>query len=189
MADIGLTPRSSLQNLPKPQNLGFALSEAAPVSRFIFRGGADARGSCSIAFRLELPQKLGLAIERQDRAALWLGPDEWLLLASGTDAEPVSMTIAASLGETPYSLVDVSHRQLGIIVQGANATRALSAGCALDLRQREFPIGFATRTLFDKTEIVLWRRQAELFHVEVWRSFALHLTAALAEAASRAPRR
>ncbi len=41
----------------------------------------------------------------------------------------------------------------------------------------------ATRTIFDKAEIVLWRRAATTFHVEVWRSFAPYLAASLAEAA------
>jgi len=30
----------------------------------------------------------------------------------------------------------------------------------------------ATRTMFMKADIVLWRTGAETFHIEVWRSFA-----------------
>ena len=183
MADVWLAPQSSLENRAMPRSPVFAMSETAPVGRFLFRGDEGARKSCSIAFRIELPQKLGLAGEGSDRAALWLGPDEWLLLADGTGGEPTSMTIGVAIGDIPHSLVDVSHRQVGIVVEGAGAARALSAGCPLDLRQREFPVGFATRTLFEKTEIVLWRRRAESFHIEVWRSFAPHLAAVLAEAA------
>ena len=47
----------------------------------------------------------------------------------------------------------------------------------------------ATRTIFDKAEIVLWRRGEFAFHVEVWRSFAAYLVAALTEAARGAPER
>ena len=52
---------------------------------------------------------------------------------------------------------------------------------------KAFPIGMATRTMFDKAEIVLWRRAATTFHVEVWRSFAPYLAGSLAEAARGAP--
>ena len=45
----------------------------------------------------------------------------------------------------------------------------------------------ATRTIFDKAEIVLWRREVLAFQVDVWRSFASYLVAALTEAASGAP--
>ena len=45
----------------------------------------------------------------------------------------------------------------------------------------------ATRTIFDKIEIVLWRRGAREFHLEVWSSFAPHVAAYLIEAARGAP--
>ena len=45
----------------------------------------------------------------------------------------------------------------------------------------------ASRTLFDKAEIVLWRRAGREFRVEVARSFSPWLAAALGEAARGAP--
>ena len=95
--------------------------------------------------------------------------------------------IEAALETIPHSLVDVSHRQLALDVGGAVAARAISAGCPLDLRISAFPIGVATRTIFDKAEIVLWRRAETAFRIEVWRSFAPYLVAALAEAVRAAP--
>jgi sarcosine oxidase subunit gamma len=91
------------------------------------------------------------------------------------------------LDGTAHSLVDVSHRQIGLIVSGPAAARALNAGCPLDLDVGAFPTGMATRTLFDKAEIVLWRRAATTFHVEVWRSFAPHVANLLTETARGAP--
>jgi sarcosine oxidase, subunit gamma len=32
-----------------------------------------------------------------------------------------------------------------------------------------------TRTMYDKAEIVLWRRAPDRFHLEVWRSFARYV--------------
>ena len=88
---------------------------------------------------------------------------------------------------TAHSLVDVSHRQIGLIASGPAAARVLNAGCPLDLDLKAFPVGFATRTLFDKVEIVLWRRAETNFHIEIWRSFASYLAGSLAEAARGAP--
>jgi sarcosine oxidase, subunit gamma len=88
---------------------------------------------------------------------------------------------------TAHSLVDVSHRQIGLVASGPGAARVLNAGCPLDLDLKAFPVGFATRTLFYKVEIVLWRRAETTFHVDVWRSFAPHLVGSLAEAARGAP--
>jgi sarcosine oxidase subunit gamma len=40
-----------------------------------------------------------------------------------------------------------------------------------------------TRTVFEKSEIVLWRNSSETFRVEVARSFAPYVTGLLAQAA------
>ena len=120
------------------------------------------------------------------RAALWLGPDEWLMIADGADPAPLGETLESVLDGTAHSLVDVSHRQIGLIASGPAAARVLNAGCPLDLDLAAFPLGMATRTLYDKAEIVLWRRAETRFHVEVWRSFAPHVAASLGEAAKGA---
>jgi sarcosine oxidase subunit gamma len=183
MSDPWLAPRSPLEALALPNGAGFAIAESEPAERFVFRGGDDARAACSAAFGAELPPRLGVAASHDGRTAFWLGPDEWLLIGAGEDPEALTAEIETALETVPHSLVEVSHRQIGIEVTGAAAARALSAGCPLDLRLSAFPVGMATRTLFDKAEIVLWRRGETAFRVEVWRSFAPYLVAALSEAA------
>ena len=174
-----LTPRSPLDDGKLPSGPRFALLDAPPAERFVFRGGETARAACSAVFEVELPVRLGPAGQRGERAALWLGPDEWLLMSEGQSVEALSAALEAGLEGAPHSLVDVSHRQIGLKVLGADAARALSAGCPLDLRLKAFPVGMATRTLLAKAEMVLWRR-AGGFHVEVWRSFSDYVTGLLA---------
>jgi heterotetrameric sarcosine oxidase gamma subunit len=112
------------------------------------------------------------AIAHEDRAILWLGPDEYLLLAS---AEIVPMVGDASI-------VDVSHRNTALSVSGPRATWAINAFCALDLHSSAFPVGMCVRTVFGKAEIVLWRTAAETFRIEVARSFAPYVWSCLEEA-------
>jgi sarcosine oxidase subunit gamma len=188
MSDAFLVPRSPLEGLALPAGERLALAEAPTAARFVFRGGEAARASSAAAFGVELPQRLGLAGADARRTALWLGPDEWLMIADDADAASLGAELERALASTAHSLVDVSHRQIGLLVSGAVAARALSAGCSLDLHLSAFPVGMATRTIFDKAEIVLWRRGAGAFHVEAWRSFAPYLVAALTEAARGAPR-
>jgi sarcosine oxidase subunit gamma len=187
MADAALEPRSPLEGFAFPAEPRFALSEAPPAARFILRGGEAVRVACGMVFGAEPPSELGPAGEGGGRAALWLGPDEWLLIADGADAAAIGDVLESVLEGTAHGLVDVSHRQIGLIASGPAAARALNAGCPLDLDPHAFPVGMATRTVFDKVEIVLWRRAPATFHVEVWRSFAPYLAAALAEAARGAP--
>jgi sarcosine oxidase subunit gamma len=116
------------------------------------------------------------------RAALWLGPDEQLLLSSVDDGPATLQHLRGALAALPHSLVDVSHRQIAFEVAGALAQTVLNAGCPLDLHTGSFPVGMCTRTVLGKADIVLWRTGAETFHVEVWRSFADYAARFLAEA-------
>jgi sarcosine oxidase subunit gamma len=187
MPDAALQVRSPLEGFAFPAGPRFTLSEAAPAARFILRGGEAVRVSCGMAFGADLPSQLGPAGESAGRAALWLGPDEWLLIADGADAADIGGMLESVLEGTAHSLVDVSHRQIGLIASGPAAARVVNAGCPLDLDPQAFTVGFATRTLFDKVEIVLWRRDETIFHVEIWRSFAPYLAGSLVEAARGAP--
>ena len=187
MADAALNVRSPLEGFAFPAGPRFTLSEAVPAARFILRGSEAVRVSCGMAFGADLPSQLGVAGEGGKRAALWLGPGEWLLIADGADAAEIGCMLESVLDGTAHSLVDVSHRQIGLTSSGPAAARVLNAGCPLDLDLKTFPIGFATRTLFDKVEIVLWRRAEATFHIEIWRSFAPFLAGSLVEAARGAP--
>ncbi len=182
-----LTPRFPLDDASLPSGPRFAIMDAPPADRFVFRGGEAAREACSVAFGAELPARLGAVGRFGEQAAIWLGPDEWLLIAEGGSVETLAAALEAGLAGAPHSLVDVSHRQVGLIVTGAVAARVLNAGCPLDLRLKSFPVGMATRTLFDRAEIVLWRLAEAEFRVEVARSFSPWLAAALTEAARGAP--
>jgi sarcosine oxidase, subunit gamma len=182
MADAALKVRSPLEGFAFPAGPRFALAEAPPAARFILRGAEAVRVACGMVFGAEPPSQLGAVGKGAGRAALWLGPDEWLLIADSADAADIGGVLESVLEGTAHSLVDMSHRQIGLIASGPAAARVLNAGCPLDLDLKTFPIGFATRTLFDKAEIVLWRRVETTFHVEVWRSFAPYLTGSLVEA-------
>jgi sarcosine oxidase subunit gamma len=157
------------------------------ATRFSLRGGADARAAAAHAFGVELPTTACRAASASGRAALWLGPDEHLLIAPEAEAAAVAATLGAALAGIPHSLVDVSHRQVAFAVKGPHAAWLLASGCPLDLDTAEFPVGMCTRTVFLKAEIVLWRTAANAFRLEVWGSFADYVVALLAETALELP--
>jgi len=167
---------------------GFRLALAAPAVRFVLRGGAEVAARAGGAFAVALPLAPCRANRAGPRSALWLGPDEWLLMAE--DAEepaPLAAHVATAAGNLPHSLVDVSHRQIGLEASGPRAALVLNAGCPLDLGPEAFPPGMAARSILGRIEIVLWRRDAERFRIEAWRSVADYAVRFLAEAARGAP--
>ncbi len=159
------------------------LRERGPLTRFIFRGGSVAQAAAGRAFGVVLPAAACRAASAGERHALWLGPDEFLLLAPDGEGAAIAADIAAALDGEPHSLVDVSHRQVAFEVRGERAAWLLESQCPLPLHLEAFPVGMCTRTVFAKAEIVLWRTAPETFHVEVWRSFSRYVVELLAEVA------
>ena len=150
--------------------------------RWVLRGDAAVRATTESALGVPVPEAACRAGVNGERAALWLGPDEWLLIAP-TEQAALATRLERALEGLPHSLVDVSHRQVGLLVHGPQAALLLSSGCPLDLDAHAFPVGMCTRTMLAKAEVVLWRTAAEAFHLEAWRSFAPYVTQFLAEAA------
>jgi sarcosine oxidase subunit gamma len=163
---------SPFADISLPSGLdAFTMRDAGPAVRFVFRGTHGAAAIISSAFGLALPLMPCRATIAGARHALWLGPDEWFLVAQDTEADQLARALRQALGTEPHSLVDVSHRGVGLILEGARVTEVLSTGCPLDLEVDAFPVGACTRSVFGKAEIVLWRTAPHAFHLEVWRSF------------------
>lgn len=105
-----------------------------------------------------------------------LGPDEWLL-RTRENTQPISGPGAAKV-----AITDICDRNVGFTLEGPRAIAVLSAGCPLDLAR--WPVGRASRTVFETVEMIIEREAADRFHVEVWRSFAPWLWLALTSAGS-----
>lgn len=154
----------------------------AYATRFSFRGSAEAASTCSKAFGVSLPTTLLKAETNGTRTAISLGPDEWQLIAEDGVAESLAKEIANAMGSTFHSLVDISHRNTAFDVSGLAAETLLASGALLDLNVASFPVGMATRTVYSKAEVILWRKDASTFNVSVWRSFVPFVWGLLHEA-------
>jgi sarcosine oxidase subunit gamma len=150
------------------------LANGPAFARCSLRAGEGVLPRITDALGFALPQTACRSASLGARHALWLGPDEWLLLCAPDDG--LGDALAAALAGQPHSLVEVSCRQTALIVSGPQAVDLISAGCPLDLGLDPFPVGLCTRTLFGKAEIVLWRTGEAQFHIEVWRSFAAYVS-------------
>ena len=157
------------------------------AARFVFRGDAQARLAAGTVFGAPLAAVACRAMTNGARAALWLGPDEHLLIASEPDAAALATDLARALAGQPHSLVDVGHRQVALELRGGHAEWLLAAQCPLPLDLTAFPVGMCSRTVFAKSEVVLWRTAPETFRLEVARSFARYVAAMLSEIARELP--
>ena len=155
----------------KPSSL--AVRAIADSARFSLRIDPAELSRASDAFGLSLPETIGSAVIENEKIAICLGPDEWYLVAPTDAQDTIVSAFAAFYSESPHSLIDIGHREVGIEIDGLDAVLALSSAIAFDLES--MPANSGCRTVFDKVQIILLRETELRFRIEVWRSFATHV--------------
>ena len=169
MADIAIAPlRVAAADLALPTGPvlfdGLRLSLRPAGSRYSLRA-READVLAGVLGRA-LPQKIGDSLYGLAR----LGPDEWYASLPAGEILPTGAGL-------PVSVVDVSSRAVGILVEGQRAQEVVSCGCPLDLAR--VGVGQVRRTLFETVEVLMWRESETRIRLDVWRSFAPWLFNAL----------
>lgn len=152
---------------------------APPATRISLRAPEASRAPLSKSLGLTLPDRPKSSTSIGARHALWLGPDEWLVI----DEKQGDLVGACGRVSALHAAVDISHRNTAILVSEEGAEDVLSAGCPQDLSLAAFPIGACSRTVLGKAEVVFYRTAVDVFRVEVWRSFSDYAFTLLREAA------
>ncbi|MET7617981.1 sarcosine oxidase subunit gamma family protein [Streptomyces sp. NPDC005408] len=144
---------------------------------------ADAVG---LALGLQLPLEPNTVVRAGHLVALWLGPDEWLVVGPPGTGPGLENQIREAAGDEPASVTDVSAQRTTVLVTGPRARDLLAHGCPLDLHPRSFGPGRSAQTTLARAQIVLVARDEPRagFWVLVRSSFAGYLADWLLDAAS-----
>ena len=114
--------------------------------------------------------------------ALWLGPDEWLVVDADGEALPALRT---TLDGLHAAAVGVSDSRAVIMLTGPHARDVLAKGCPVDLHPRVFAPGRCAQTLLAKAHVLLHQLDdAPAYEIYVHRSFADYLWSWLEDAAA-----
>jgi sarcosine oxidase subunit gamma len=105
-----------------------------------------------------LPITPNTAWEDGPRAALWLGPDEWLVLGPPGAGPVIVGELEAALDGSHLSIVDVSANRVALELSGPRAKEILSKGCALDLHPRRWQPGMCAQTMLARAQVILHER-------------------------------
>jgi sarcosine oxidase, subunit gamma len=125
-----------------------------------------------------------VALGRDDRRTLWLGPDEWLVVAPESQAIALEKSLRTGLDGTFGSIVDVSASRIVLEIRGSGARDVLAHGIPIDLDQRRFPPATCAQTLLAKSQVIIERRDdGEAFRLFVRSSLARYVADWLLDAA------
>lgn len=131
----------------------------------------DVRVDPSSAATLGFPVRPNTASDWRDRHALWLGPDEWLVVAAAGTAADLIEELESELGSAHRSVVDVSANRAAFELRGPDRRHRLATGCPLDLHPRSWGPGDCAQTIFGAAQVLLHER-ADATRVFVRPSFA-----------------
>lgn len=150
-----------------------------------FRGHLNLRGqpdesafmtALKNAAGLDLPVAPNTVVAGNNVRALWLGPDEWLLITEPGGQAALEAAINGQLGDLFAGVTDVSSHYTTIEVAGRDAAELLARGTPLDLHPREFAAGQCAQTLVAKTAATIVKcEETPVFEVIVRVSFADYL--------------
>lgn len=135
--------------------------------------------------RVDLPTVPNTAAGKANATqALWLGPDEWLLVARAGSERRLTEELRKALADVHAAITDVSEARTTIRLAGAHARDVLAKGTGLDLHPRAFAAGQCAQTLYAKATVILHAVNDDpTFDILVANSFAEYVWLFLKDAA------
>jgi len=136
------------------------------------------------ALGFALPVVPNTVASRDHGRALWLGPDEWLVVGADGQQQALEQTLRNGLDGAFGSILDVSANRTLLQIRGSKAHEALAHGVPIDLDPRSFGPGSCAQTLLAKVQVIIERRDGIAFYVYARTSFATYVADWLLDAAA-----
>ncbi|WP_457967530.1 sarcosine oxidase subunit gamma [Arthrobacter sp. D1-29] len=123
-----------------------------------------------------LPATCGAVSGTGETSVLWLGPEEFLVVAPVEAHESLGgdliQALKEALGDGEGQVVDLSANRTTFELTGPRARAVLEKGCSLDLHPRTFKAGTALSTEVGNIPVVLWKTGDESYRIFPRASFA-----------------
>lgn len=116
-------------------------------------------------------------------SALWLGPDQWLLVCDSKSAKELIVSVDDALSNQLYTATELSGALDYFELAGRGARTMLSMGCGLNLDLNAFSRGQCARTRFASVPLVIAATGQDQFDLYVDRSYSHYLQQWIASAA------
>jgi sarcosine oxidase, subunit gamma len=172
---LELHTTSALAHRNEPTDLSISMREIAGRGMIDLRGLATDKKFMKIAkdiLGFDLPKAPRTSVTWGDMKALWLSPDQWLILCPGNKTAELLSTMNAALKGVHSLAVDVSDMRAIIRLEGEYARTTVMKGTSIDLTHGDYPAGTVRRMKFAEVGALLHIIEDDLIEVYVFRSYA-----------------
>jgi sarcosine oxidase, subunit gamma len=180
--------QSALAHRSSSDNLSISMREITE------RGMIDLRGlSSDKKFMAAVKSVLGFDLPKAPRTsttwgdvkALWLSPDQWMILCTRSKTVSLLGELTSALGKVHSLAVDVSDMRAIIRLEGEGVRETLMKGSSLDLISDDYKSGTVRRMRFAEIAALLHVVEDNVIDAYVFRSYAEYTWAFLEKAARK----
>jgi sarcosine oxidase subunit gamma len=168
------------------------MKEIKPIMKLIIRGKTkDFITAIGKNLNMILPTEANTSTTSEALTALWLSPDEWMLISNKTISEDtntyevedslISNISKANLG----AVTDVSDQFIMINIKGSKVFDLFATGSPFNFNEFKNKKGTVVQTILSHIDVVIHHTEINHVNLFVRRSFSEHLHSWLNDSASR----
>jgi sarcosine oxidase, subunit gamma len=168
---------TALEGREAPQGLGVEIRELTSRGMIDLRGLASDGKFMKAAkevLGLDLPPKPRSSVAWGEVQALWLSPDQWLILCPRAKTNDLLVSLRQALTQIHSFAVDVSDMRTILRIEGDAVRAVLLKGCSLDLQSPDYEPGTVRRLRFAEIAALLHivSGKPDVIDLYVFRSYA-----------------
>jgi len=168
------------------------MKEIKPIMKLIIRGKTkNFITTIGKNLNMLLPTEANTSTSSQTLTALWLSPDEWLLISNETVSEDtntykVEDTLINSIAKTNLGAVtNVSDQFVMISIKGSKVFDLFATGSPFNFNEFKKKKGSVVQTILSHIDVIIHLTEINEVNLLVRRSFSEHLHSWLNDSASR----
>ncbi len=179
---------SALVHRAAPDTLSISMREISERGMIDLRGLSSDKKFMAAAksvLGFDLPKAPRTSTSWGDLKALWLSPDQWLILSPRSKTTALLAELNTALVKIHSLAVDVSDMRSIIRLEGDGVRETLMKGSTLDLIGTDYKSGTVRRMRFAEIAALLHIVEETVIDIYVFRSYAEYTWAFLMKAARK----
>ena len=163
--------------LPNPNGgkPGLVFCEMAHLGKLNMRADKSAGKIIKSITGCTFPPAVNKFTTAGERHAVWLGPDEFMIICEAGKDEELASAIHTSFGSLNAAVTNITDALAAFYLKGAAVRQVLAKGCALDLHHSSFTSDDAAQTLLSHAAVTVMALADDEFIVICRTSFASYL--------------
>ena len=168
------------------------IREIKPIMKLIIRGKTkDFITAIGKNLNMILPVEANTSTAGEALTALWLSPDEWMLISNNnvskdTNTYEVEDSLINNISKINLGAVtDVSDQFVIINIKGSKVFDLLATGSPFNFNEFKNKKGSVVQTILSHIDVIIYLTEINEVNLLVRRSFSQHLYSWLTDSASR----